>query len=176
MGHSYIGTERVPMRVSEKLADDVFGVPQIDSVIATMQEVCALRAGQVRLYFRDMQKVLAEILRVLHTGRPAALVVGDSVVRGVRVHTHLHMAALAEATVLNGCTFEIRAVLPRTIHRGRRQMPIKRGTSASGIETEFVLVLQKRRSRRVHPVSHVNSFNHSELCLSRVNGDEEWPG
>lgn len=169
----YIGTEQVRLPERRKLAAEPFGVAQLDTTITALEYLSEKRAGQARRYFRDMQLVLAQILRVLKPDRPAVLIVGDSVIRGLAVPTHSCLAALAEATVAGSSHFVVTAEISRTIHRDHRQMPIKRGQSGDGMKTEYVLVLQRRSHHRAFGFG---SLDHPELTRCGVDGDEQGTG
>ena len=133
----YIGAERW---------DGVEGAVLPEAVEATIVGVSEVDAGRARVldkYFRDMALALREMYRVLRRGRAAAVVIGPSTMRGIRVATHEHLAAIAEGT-----GFEVAGVVKRTLDRDRRMMPARwQGNGQSTIEQriheEFVIGLVK---------------------------------
>ena len=114
--------------------------------LATLDALCAVdprKAAVLRRYFLDMAAVFAEMARVLKPGKPAVVVVGSSVLRGIDVETHKALAAIGEAV-----GFDLAGISTRGLDRDKRMMPARWGKSpASQIEQrmhqEFVIGLVK---------------------------------
>jgi len=92
----------------------------------------------------EMRLVLSEMHRVLRNARPAIVVVGTSVMRGLNVETHTALAAIAETL-----GFDLVGTSRRELDRDRRLMPFRAGGSfQTGIENrmseEYVIGLIKR--------------------------------
>jgi DNA modification methylase len=132
---TYVGAENCRASASDRLPN---------TALATVQTVSGLdlRKGRVlRKYLGDMKLVLAEIFRVLRPGAAAALVIGPSTMRGVRVETHRLLAELAEQV-----GFDAVGLAERKLDRDRRMMPARNDkTRMNGIEqrmhSEFVVGL-----------------------------------
>jgi len=135
-GH-YIGAERWR---------EIEGVLLPGSVQHTISALAAKDPQKGRVldrYLRDMTLALREMHRVLRPGRAAVLVVGPSVMRGMPIETHIHLAAIAE-----GVGFDVVGIARRPLDRDRRMMPARhQGNGHSSIERrihqEFVVLLVK---------------------------------
>ena len=134
----YIGAER-----QARVADD-FRRPNgpAQSVLNAVSEVDLRKARVLRRYLDDMTAAIEEMARVLRSGGAAVIVVGPSMMRGVRVPTHQCLADIAVASGL-----DVLAVVPRYLDRDRRMMPARAPSSfpddLTGIErrmhTEHVI-------------------------------------
>lgn len=90
------------------------------------------RAAVVAYYFRDMEIVLRQMLRVLDEGRAAILVVGSSTIRGVEIKAPTVLAELA-----NSVGFRVIGIGRREIDRDARMMPVSHNSSRKGIEARM---------------------------------------
>jgi DNA modification methylase len=134
----YIGSERVAS------AETVALPSEVEDTIAKLAEPDQRKSAVLRKYFHEMKDVLQEIHRVLRPDSAAIIVVGTSVMRGINVETHAHLARIAE-----GAGFDLVGIAQRAIDRNRRMMPARFGNkSASMIEQrmheEYVIGLLKR--------------------------------
>ncbi len=107
-------------------------------VVSRVRSLDRRKAKVLAKYFVDMRRVLAEMRRVLRSGRAAVMVVGNSTMRGTLVPTHRCLGQLGEDVGL-----ELVGTGERQLDRDRRMMPASFKTTNSGIERrlhkEYVL-------------------------------------
>jgi len=144
---SYIGTENVPLCERVTLRGLATGLPTLDLLTTSLDEVDGVRAGRARRYFWDMRLAIAEMLRLLKPDRYAVLIVANSNLRNIVVPTGTCLLEIAESLEIDGARFVHRDTLVRTIRERSRQLPIKRGSNGDGMKTEEVLILQSRPAR-----------------------------
>lgn len=112
-------------------------------VLTSLRDLDHRRAAVVAYYYRDLQAILGEMLRVLRVGRAAVLVVGTSTICGIDIQAPAVLAELAAAV-----GFHVVGVATRSIARNARLMPISQTSSRGGIEArmheEGVIGLIKR--------------------------------
>ena len=147
--HKYIGTELVSKKDGLVLREQSTGSSTADRVARELDQVDEERARRVRRYFRDMKQALAEALRTLAPGRPAVLVLADSVMRGVTIPTATCLTEIAEALEMEGSSFQHKSTFTRVIRERSRQLPIKRGANGDAMHTEQVIVLERQATRRL---------------------------
>ena len=99
----------------------------------------ARKAAVLRRYFSEMAAVIAEMRRVLRSGRAGIMVVGSSVLRGIDVETHRGLAAIGEAQGL-----VLAGIGVRRLDRDRRMMPARWGNKRDSpiehrMHEEFVI-------------------------------------
>ncbi len=80
------------------------------------------KALVLRRYFEEMKTVIAEMKRVLKSGRPIVIVVGSSRLRGLDVETHKGLAAIGESVGL-----ALAGIGTRRLDRDKRMMPARWG-------------------------------------------------
>jgi 3-oxoacyl-(acyl-carrier-protein) synthase len=90
-----------------------------------------------------MSLAIQEMYRVIRQGRAVVIVVGPSTMRGLKIDTHDHLAAIATEI-----GFDVVRVVSRPIDRDKRMMPARwQNNGQSVIEQrmheEFVLGLIK---------------------------------
>jgi hypothetical protein len=133
----YIGSERVGR-------DAYAALPKhAERIVAEVAQRERAKAGVLRKYFLEMRAALSEMYRVLRPGCPAIVVVGPSVMRGVRVETHHCLADMA-----GQAGFDEVGVARRTLDRDKRMMPARQGGCGSStieqrIHEEYVIGLLK---------------------------------
>jgi DNA modification methylase len=136
---AYVGSERG--RMSAEFAPDgrLARLDLTQSIVARLAERSETHAKQVQRYFVDMQQVLGEIARLLKPKRHAVVVVCPSHIRRVEVQTH-------EAFIEIGRTHGLRLKWrhERRIYLGRRILPYMRESFGRRMDTEYVLVFQKK--------------------------------
>lgn len=135
-GNVYIGSERGRFEKNE--VDSSLGkLAQI-----TLSKIILIdprKANVVQRYFQDMYKVLLEINRVLKPQKHAVIVVCPSHIRKIQVPTHKIFSEMASKV---GLTLVEEHV--RNIDSSRRLLPHVRGKFGNRMDTEYVLVYQKR--------------------------------
>ncbi|MGQ9626201.1 MAG: DNA methyltransferase [Anaerolineae bacterium] len=109
-----------------------FASEAANRVLQNLKQKDERRAAVVAHYFRDMEKALREMLRVLAKERAAVLVVGSSVIRGVDIKAPTVLAELAGSV-----GFQMVGVAKREILRDARMMPLSRDSSREGIEARI---------------------------------------
>ena len=132
--------------IGSEVQADVDGVELPDSavdIIRRLGERDTRRSKVLDKYLREMTVAMSEMYRVLQAGRAAVIVVGPSTMRGLRIHTHDHIAAIARST-----GFELVGMTKRTINRDRRMMPARRDSNGMSsieqrIHEEYVIGLVK---------------------------------
>ncbi len=113
---TYIGSERTKDFVPAQMPESV------EEVLAELQKLDRKEAKVLWKYFTEMEQVLREMLRVLSPGKPAVMVVGTSVMRGMDVHTHTGIAEIARSV-----GFDVVGIAQRSLDRDRRMMPTSFG-------------------------------------------------
>ncbi len=132
----YIGSERTkefsPVPLPEKTS----------RIVASLRELDEKKAKVLQKYFVEMDRSIREMLRVLRHGKPAIIVVGTSVMRGMNVQTHECIAEIAR-----NAGFRLVGMSERKLDRNRRMMPTSFDRNGSQIEQrmhgEFVIGLMK---------------------------------
>jgi DNA modification methylase len=122
---TYIGAEL-------RCWDEDFASPTAKSVLQELQSKDKDRAAVVAFYYRDVEAVLREMLRVLRKGRAAVLVVGSSTIRGVDIKAPTVVGELARHV-----GFHVVGTAKREIVRDARMMPVSHGTTKNGIEARM---------------------------------------
>jgi DNA modification methylase len=111
-------------RFSETLSESFRS--HVQPLIEALREQCRVRAGKkdyyllVYPYFAQIQSVFRELRRVLRSGSPLHLVIGDAALYGVHIQTHLLLGELLQE---NG--FEVLKI-DRLRNRGDRWVLKKR--------------------------------------------------
>lgn len=136
---SYIGTERGSMPRVFTVNDRLKHLEYAALVLSKLAEHSPRLAGRVQRYFSDMHDVLGEVTRLLKTNGHAVLVVCPSHLRKVDVHTH---EVLTEIANIHGLALKHRH--SRTISIKRRILPYLQESFGKRMDTEYVLVFQKR--------------------------------
>ena len=116
---------------------------QCEGTLAKLAERDERKSLVLRRYFQEMKAVIREMFRVLRRGKPAVVVVGSSILRGIDVETHKGLAAIGENT-----GFHVAGIGTRLLDRDKRMMPARwGGQQQSQIEErmykEYVLGLVK---------------------------------
>lgn len=134
----YLGNERcISLCQAEALP------PKSSTALDLLREKDSAKARIVQKYLVEMRAVLSEMRRVLKPGRPAVIVIGPSVMRGVEVRTHEYLAEIGESV-----GFRIAGVQKRKIDRDRRMLPASFGGNGTSVieqrmHEEFVIGLVK---------------------------------
>jgi len=136
----YIGSERLYGEGGDLPAN-------VWRTIQAVAERDPRRSRILQRYFIDMRQVLKEMYRVLCPNCAAVIVVGPSVIRGIRVDTHLCLAEIAESE-----GFDLVGIGKRRLDRDRRMMPVSAHPNpGSSIELrmhhEYVIGLIKAEER-----------------------------
>jgi hypothetical protein len=107
---------------SEKLADagpEGVTLPSgVQDAVGTLGAVDPRQARILEKYFGDMSLAIQEMRRVVRRGRAVIIVIGPSTMRGLKIETHNHLAAIAKEA-----GFELIKVAQRPINRNRRMLP-----------------------------------------------------
>jgi DNA modification methylase len=101
-------------------------------IVQDLQRKDERRAAVVAYYFRDMEAMLREMLRVLMPGRAAVVVVGSSTIKGIEIEVPAVLAELAASV-----GFRVIGVTKREIVRDARMMPVSRYGARKGIEARM---------------------------------------
>jgi SAM-dependent methyltransferase len=143
LGRTYVGSERAPLAEasSTQPLPPRLGHVGVDAIVQQLRDD-PKRAWIVHRYFRDMQTIISECVRVVRPGGRIVLVVCPSNIRKVRIATHEIFAELSQE--LPGQPVEVEALLERTIHDRRRVMPYLEAAFGERMRTEYVLVLQRK--------------------------------
>ena len=133
----YIGSEKLSNWEGVTLPDAV------KAVVEMLGMLDQRKAKILNQYFRDMSLAIQEMYRVIRQGRAVVIVVGPSTMRGLKIDTHDHLAAIATEI-----GFDVVGVVSRPIDRDKRMMPARwQNNGQSVIEQrmheEFVLGLIK---------------------------------
>jgi SAM-dependent methyltransferase len=103
---------------SEKFVRDSELIHLAESKMGSTTKLPVRSRGMLAQYLRDMNKVLAEINRVLKHGGEAVLVIGDSTIRGVFLRNSRALTYLGRE---NGLT--LKSVRRRPLLENRRYLP-----------------------------------------------------
>ena len=110
----------------------------IYDLVSQLETVDKRKAFLFYRYFRDMQRVMAEIARVLKPGKHAIIVVCPSHIRKIQIPTHDVLIEFGKSFGL-----ELAAKHIRTIEASKRVLPYVRESFGERMSTEYVLVLKK---------------------------------
>ena len=133
----YIGSEKWGNGYIIELPENV------NQTLSTLEQLDPLKTRILKKYYFDMELTLKEMYRVLKPDHVAVVVVGPSIMRGLKIETHNHLATIATRV-----GFSIVNNVRRPLDRNRRMMPIgKNHNGDSTIEQrmheEFVIGLYK---------------------------------
>jgi len=131
-----IGTEAVYHEQYKDLR--LIGVASADKVIKKIFKLDPRRAFIVSKYFSDMQRTIEEIYRVLKRNGRFILVVGNNLVKGIKVRNHEILSDIAT----QGGLFRKEIVLVDQIKS--RGMITKRHETGGLVLDEWVVVLRKK--------------------------------
>lgn len=112
------------------------GIDFIDEILNKIWELNPLRAHINGNYLLEMEKALREMYRVLKKDCYSVIVIGNNEVCGLNFESHKYLTALAQRI-----GFKLKLVLIDDIHS--RGLMTKRNKTASIINSEWILVLQK---------------------------------
>lgn len=112
------------------------GLPEADEMLKDIWDINKLRAHISGNYLMEMKAAISEMYRVLKKGKYCIIVVGNNVVCGLEFNTQKYLRLIAERE-----GFITKLVLMDDIRS--RGLMTKRNKTASMINTEWVLVLQK---------------------------------
>ncbi len=110
----YIGAEKIGHLTDVPLPS------RASATIETLEAKDPRKALILRKYFLDMRAAIVEMLRVLQPGRAAAIVVGPSTMRDIRIDTPVCLAEIAEEL-----GFQVAGITERKLDRNRRMMPAR---------------------------------------------------
>lgn len=108
----YIGGESTQIFDFEDLSE------YTKTVISTLAAIDPKKGRVLHRYYSEMQRVLAEMYRVLRPGKASIVVVASSIMRGRDTETDRCLAEIGEAI-----GFEVPAIGVRHIDRNKRMMP-----------------------------------------------------
>lgn len=133
----YVGSEKIDLRCS----GDIPRKAQL--AVEKLQQKDAAKARVLRKYLIEMKEVFSEMNRVLKCGKPAVIVVGPSVMRGLEILTHEYLAEIGESV-----GFRLAGIQKRSIDRDRRMLPVSFGRNGDSMieqrmHEEFVIGLVK---------------------------------
>ena len=133
----YIGSEKLSNSEQETLPDTVRGI------VEELGMLDQRKAKILNQYFGDMSLAILEMHRVIRPGRAVIIVVGPSTMRGLKIKTHDHLAAIATEI-----GFDVVGVVSRPIDRDKRMMPARWHNNGQSVieqrmHEEFVIGLMK---------------------------------
>jgi len=133
----YVGSERIGHTQYAVLPN------RPEMIIRQLTERDRTKAAMLRKYFIEMKSVLAEMVRILRSNSAAILVVGPSMMRGIRVQTHYCVADIAAEI-----GFDVVGVAKRLLDRNKRMMPARFGKKGNSrieqrMHEEYVIGLLK---------------------------------
>ncbi|HEX8072044.1 MAG TPA: DNA methyltransferase [Pyrinomonadaceae bacterium] len=135
----YVGSERGRMPGEFEVDRRLNRLDLAPAVLTHLAQQSKSHAKRVQRYFVDMQQVFIKVARVLKPKRHAIIVVCPSHIRRVSIPTH---DMLAEIGRVHGLRLKGRH--ERTIYLGRRILPYMQESFGKRMDTEYVLVFQKR--------------------------------
>jgi hypothetical protein len=135
---SYIGSERGRLQTDFEISSTLSGYPLTHSIVARIHRNSLRHAKLTQRYFIDMQRVMAEVSRVLKRYTYAIIVVCPSHIRKVRVQTHLVLTEIGAQVGLR-----LKKQFTRTINERRRLLPYIRKSFGSRMDTEYILIFRK---------------------------------
>ncbi len=112
------------------------GISELDSILMKLSNSNSLRAHILYQYFRDMDKVMKELYRVLKTGNHLVLIIGNNNVCGKPFNTSLYLQKLANQNGLFTSLKLSDGIISRSLLT-------KRNGTKGVIEREVILVLTK---------------------------------
>lgn len=135
----YVGSERGRMPEEFSLNERLAPLDLTSSVLMHLAEESGALAKRIQRYFVDMRQVFGEIARLLRSKRHAIIVVCPSHLRKVEIPTHEVFIEMGRASGLR-----LKGRHTRTIYTGRRILPYLRKAFGRRMDTEYVLVFQKK--------------------------------
>jgi DNA modification methylase len=135
----YVGSERGRMPGEFEIDGRLGRLDLAQSVLTQLARRSETQAKRVQRYFVDMQQVFTKIARVLKANRHAIIVVCPSHIRRVSIPTHGVLAEIGRAQGLR-----LKKQYERTIFLGRRILPYMQRSFGKRMDTEYVLIFQKR--------------------------------
>lgn len=136
---AYVGSERGRMPGEFEVDEGLNRLDLAPAVLTRLARQSEAHAKRVQRYFIDMQQVFTRIARVLKPKRHAIIVVCPSHIRRVSIPTHDVLAEIGRAHGL-----KLKGRHERTIFLGRRILPYMQESFGKRMDTEYVLVFQKR--------------------------------
>lgn len=133
----YIGSEDTMKTEFENLP------PDTEKIVAEISRLDKKRGKVLQRYYSEMQRVLAEMYRVLKPGKAAIVVVGNSVMRGRDTQTQNCLAEIGKSL-----GFEVPKIGLRKLDRNKRMMPAgttvdKNSQIQQRMHTEYVIGFYK---------------------------------
>ncbi|MGH9766426.1 MAG: DNA methyltransferase [Blastocatellia bacterium] len=135
----YVGSSRGRMPRDLQPDPRLTGFPVVSSAISQLSERSLPQAKRTQRYFLDMDRALGEIARALKDRRHAVIVVCPSHIRKVEVPTQEALVELG-----HGHGLRLKREYTRTISERRRILPYMRERFGKRMDTEYVLIFQKR--------------------------------
>jgi hypothetical protein len=136
---AYVGSERGRMPGDFAVDEHLSRLDLTSSVLTQLAERSMSHAKRVQRYFVDMRQVFGEIARLLRSKRHAIIVVCPSHLRRVEIPTHEVLIEMGRA-----CSLKLKWRHTRTIYTGRRILPYMQEAFGKRMDTEYVLVFQKK--------------------------------
>jgi hypothetical protein len=135
----YVGSSRGRMPREFQPDPRLANFPVVSSVISQLSDRSLSQAKRTQRYFLDMDRALGEIARTLKDRRHAIIVVCPSHIRQVEVPTQEALIELGR-----GHGLRLKKEYTRTINERRRILPYLRERFGKRMDTEYVLIFQKR--------------------------------
>ncbi|QQS46479.1 MAG: hypothetical protein IPM66_21665 [Acidobacteriota bacterium] len=135
----YVGSSRG--RLPREFQPDpcLAGYPVVSSIVSRLSNRSLPQAKRTQRYFLDMDCALGEIARTLKDRRHAIIVVCPSHIRKIEVPTQEALVELGR-----GHGLRLKREFTRTINERRRILPYMRERFGRRMDTEYVLIFQKR--------------------------------
>jgi len=134
----YIGSERGRFSAGFEIASTLSQYPLTRTIIARLTKTSLRQAKLTQRYFLDMQRVMAEVARVLKPRRHGIVVVCPSHIRKVRIPTQRVLTEIADQEGLR-----LKRQFTRTINERRRLLPYAKKSFGTRMDIEYILIFQK---------------------------------
>ena len=112
---------------AQKGYEEISLPPSTESVISQLRAIAPKKANVLRRYYAEMSLTIANIARVLRTGKAAIIVVGSSTLAGMDTQV-----ATCFSEIGNQVGLQTVAIATRKIDRNRRMMPARHNGNGNG--------------------------------------------
>lgn len=137
LDRSFIGTERVYAEAFNK--EFRYRLPSVNKYISQLKSIDKKRGYILYRYFSDMEQCFKEMYRVLEHGSVAAIVIGNSTIRSVKIPTNECFNSIAKSV-----GFKIRKPLVRAIPKQTKGLAhVHSEYGGEMVECEYINIIQK---------------------------------
>lgn len=137
LDRSFIGTERVYAENFNK--EFRYRLPSVNKYVSQLKSIDKKRSYILYTYFLDMEQCFEEMYRVLKHGSIAAIVIGNSTIRGVKIPTNECFNSIARSV-----GFKVRKPLVRAIPKQTKGLAhVHNEYGGEMVECEYINIIQK---------------------------------